>query len=69
MLSALKHLEKKLFSILALSELVDAATGELSSFKVGINDSFLLMYLMACQKVLQSRGFRRLRYTNFASLV
>ena len=64
----LKLLEKKLFGISALSELVNATPGELSSFNVGIDESFLLMYLMACQKLLQLCGFKLLKYAALASL-
>ena len=64
----MKHLAKKLFNIFALSELDIAIVEELSSFRVGIGDSFLLMYLMACQKLLQVRGFKWLKYADFASL-
>ena len=61
----MNHLTKKLFNIFALSEL-DIATME--ELLVGIDDSFLLMYLMACQKLLQVRGFKWLKYADFASL-
>ena len=63
-----KHLAKKLLNIFALSELDIATMEELSSFRVGIDDSFLLMFLMACQKLLQVCGFKQLKYADIAYL-
>ena len=64
----MKHLVKKLLNIFALSKLDIATMEELSPFRVGIDHSFLLMYLMACQMLLQVCGFKRLKYADCASL-
>ena len=64
----LKHRAKKLLSISSFSELECAIAGELSSFRVGIHDSFLLVYFTAFQNFLQFCRLSWLKYVNFTSL-